>query len=81
MPEEAGSRFIDDNFYPSDRLAVVLIDRRSGMVTQRLATARQIASRGFQDWLRERNRMGADVFVSMNALADHARGRTRAMSP
>ncbi len=63
---------------PTNRLAVVLIDRRSGSVTQRLAPARQISSPEFQDWLRERNRMGADVFVSMNALEEQARGRTRA---
>jgi len=78
MHQDAASEFIDDNFDPNDRLAVVLIDRRSGAVTQRLARARQIASPEFQVWLGERNRMGADVFVSMNALAEQARGRTRA---
>jgi len=77
MRKDAGSRFIEDNFDPQDRLAIVLIDRRSGAVTQRIATARQIALLEFQVWLRERNRTGADVFVSMNALAEQARGRTR----
>lgn len=78
MKKDAGSKFIDDNFEPDDRLAVVLIDRRSGAVTQRIAPAKQIASPEFQAWLRDRNRMGADVFVSMNALAADARGRTKA---
>jgi len=78
MKKDAGSKFIDDNFEPDDRLAVVLIDRRSGAVTQRIAPAKQIASPEFQVWLRDRNRMGADVFVSMNALAADARGRTKA---
>src|SRR5580658_8258501 len=78
MQKDAGSRFIRDNFEPEDRLAVVLIDRRSGSVTQRIAPARQVVSPQFQSWLKERNRMGADVFVSMNALHDQARGRTRA---
>ena len=77
MQKDAGSRFIDDNFDPEDRLAIVLIERRSGAVTQRLASARQIASPEFEVWLRDRNRMGADVFVSMNALSERARGRTR----
>src|ERR1700730_1780009 len=77
MQKYAASRFIDDNFDPEDRLAIVLIDRRSGAVTQRLASARQIASPEFEVWLRDRNRMGADVFVSMNALSERARGRTR----
>lgn len=78
MPSNWASEFIDDNFDPNDRLAVVLIDRRSGSVTQRLAPARHISSAEFQDWLRERNRLGADVFVSMNALSAKARTRTRA---
>jgi hypothetical protein len=77
MQKHVASRFIDENFYPEDRLAIVLIDRRSGAVTQRLASARQIASPEFEVWLRDRNRMGADVFVSMNALSERARGRTR----
>ena len=77
MQKDAGARFIRDNFEPEDRLAVVLIDRRSGSVTQRIAPARQIAAAGFQTWLKERNRLGADVFVSMNALREQARGRTR----
>jgi len=72
------SEFIDDNFDPDDRLAVVLIDRHSGSVTQRLAPARQVSSPEFQAWLSERNGKGADVFVSMNALSEQARGRTRA---
>jgi hypothetical protein len=77
MEKDTGSRFIRDNFEPEDRLAVVLIDRRCGNVTQRIAPARQIATHGFQTWLKERNRMGADIFVSMNALHGQARGRTR----
>lgn len=78
MPKDVGSTFIDDNFDLDDRLAVVLIDRRSGAVTQRIAPASQIASPEFQAWLSERNRLGADVFVSMNALSEQARRRTRA---
>ncbi len=77
MQKAAGRRFIYDNFEQDDRLAIVLIDRKSGAVTQRVATARHITSPEFQAWLSDRNRMGADVFVSMNALAEDARGRTR----
>jgi hypothetical protein len=77
MQKDAASRFIWDNFEPEDRLAAVLIDRRSGVVTQRIASARQIASPEFQVWLKNENRSGRDVFVSMNALTEQARGRTR----
>jgi hypothetical protein len=45
------SEFILDNFERGDRLAVVLIDRRSGVVVQRISSAEQIASQGFQVWL------------------------------
>src|ERR1700693_5684221 len=77
MRQSAASDFIDDNFDPDDRLAVVLIDRRSGVVVQRIASASQIASQEFQAWLKSENRAGRDVFVSMNALAGRALGRTR----
>lgn len=77
MQNDAGARFIRDNFDPEDRLAVVLIDRSSGSVTQRISSARQIASPEFQVWLKSENRSGRDVFVSMNALHQRARGRTR----
>ena len=77
MTRDAASEYILDNFEPEDRLAVVLIDRRSGAVTQRIASANHIASQEFQVWLKSENRSGRDVFVSMNALADDARGRTR----
>ena len=77
MAKDAASDFILDNFERDDRLAVVLIDRRSGMVMQRIASASHIASQEFQVWLHSENRAGRDVFVSMNALAEEARGRTR----
>lgn len=77
MPKDPSRDYILENFEPDDRLAVVLIDRSSGVVTQRIASARQIASPEFQVWLKSENRSGRDVFVSMNALHEQARGRTR----
>ena len=76
MQNDIGSRFIRDNFESQDRLAVVSIDSGSAAVTQRIASARQIASPEFQVWLKSENRSGRDVFVSMNALNEQARGRT-----
>jgi|HubBroStandDraft_6_1064221.scaffolds.fasta_scaffold207950_2 hypothetical protein len=77
MAKDTASQFIVDNFELEDRLAVVLIDRRSGVVTQRIASANQIASQEFQVWLESENRSGRDFFISMNALASDARTRTR----
>jgi len=78
MSDDVASEFIRDNFEPEDRLAVVLIDRQSHIVMQRIASASQIESQEFQNWLSVENRSGRDVFLSMNALADAARSRTRA---
>jgi hypothetical protein len=74
MGKDAASEFILDNFERGDWLAVVLIDRRSGVVVQRIWSTEQIASQGFQLWLSNENLSGRDVFVSMNALSQNARG-------
>ncbi len=55
---------------PQDRLAIVLIDKRSGAVAQRIATAEKIASKEFQTWLHHMNAARMEVYVSMNALRD-----------
>ena len=59
-------------------LAVVLIQKSSGSVVQRLSSADQIASDEFQRWLRYMNREKHEIYVSMNALQSGARGRTKA---
>jgi hypothetical protein len=52
MAKDTASQFILDNFELEDRLAVVLIDRRSGVVTQRIASASQIAKKRKSFWTR-----------------------------
>lgn len=77
IDREAGRRFIRANFGPDDRLAVVLIQKQSGSVVQRLASAAQIADEKFQNWLRYMNAQKHEVYVSMNPLRSEARGRTK----
>jgi hypothetical protein len=72
------SEFIRSNFEPNDRLAVVLINRRAGAVIQRLSTAALIARPAFQAWLKLKNAQAFEVYISMNSLKAHARGRTKA---
>ena len=72
------SEYIRSNFEPSDRLAVVLINKRTGAVIQRLSTAAGIAKPDFQAWLKLKNAQAFDVYVSMNGLKPDARGRTKA---
>jgi hypothetical protein len=71
------SDYIQDNFEPDDRLAVVLINKSRSSVIQRINAAQDIAAPEFQDWLSQRNGEGYDVYISMNALRADATGRTK----
>jgi RepB DNA-primase from phage plasmid len=77
MERNIASKYIKDNFKPSDRLAVVLLDKRNDAVIQRIATAEQIAAPEFQAWLRHKNAQRYEVYVSMNTLRPGATGRTK----
>lgn len=69
--------YILDNFKPSDRLAVLLRNRTTEEVIQRIASAERIAAPDFQQWLTERNQAGFDIYIGMNALKDGAYNRTK----
>ena len=77
------SRFLSASEYvlalhePNDQVAVVLVNRQKGQSLQRIASAETIASPEFQQWLVDRNRGGADVFLGMNPLKDGAANRTK----
>ena len=78
LPSEATARrYIQENFEPSDWLAVVVRNRETGETVQRITTARQIASPEFQSWLRHKNAHGSDIYLSLNTLKEHAHGRTK----
>ncbi len=78
MDRDTAARYIRENFEPGDRLAVVLLNQRTHGVLQRLAEAEKIAAEDFQAWLRFQNANGCDIYISMNALAQDATGRTKA---
>jgi hypothetical protein len=69
--------YVKDNFWPEDRLAVVIKNQEKDQVIQRMDTAKNIASPEFQKWLRYHNAHGGDVYLSVNALRPEAMGRTR----
>jgi hypothetical protein len=77
MDRNFAADYILANFEPSDRLAVVILNRRTGAATQRISTAEHIASRDFQAWLRYRNAQSDDIYLSMNALKPEADRRTK----
>ena len=70
--------YIRANFDPSDRLAVLVRNRRRGDTLQRISTAVRIAAPQFQDWLRYKNeRDGSDIYLGMNPLKPEAHTRTK----
>jgi RepB DNA-primase from phage plasmid len=77
MDRQLAANYVGENFQPSDRLAVVLLNKRGGSVTQRIAIAERIASSEFQAWLRHKNADKHEIYISMNTLRPHASGRTK----
>jgi hypothetical protein len=72
------AEYIRANFQPSDRIAVLVRNRKRGETIQRISTADKIAAPSFQDWMRYKNEKDAcDVYVSMNALKPQAHTRTK----
>lgn len=77
MAKNSASQYIRDNFEPDDRLAVVLLNKRTNQVVQRIGAAERIAEEPFQSWLRHMNAQRFEVYISMNALHGDAQGRTK----
>ena len=73
----SASEYILDNFKPTDRVAILVLNRQLGETTQRITTAQKASSPEFQAWLRYKNANGADIYVGMNALQQHASTRTK----
>ena len=66
------SEYILDNFEPSDRIAILVLNRSLGEVLQRVTSAKKASSPGFQAWLRYKNATGSDIYVGMNPLRKRA---------
>jgi hypothetical protein len=73
----SASEYINDNFKPCERIAVLVLNRSLRETTQRITTAQKAASREFQAWLRYKNANGADIYVGMNPLKQDASTRTK----
>jgi hypothetical protein len=72
-PEE----YIHENFEPSDRIAVLVLNRESGRRVQRVVTAQALATEPWQRWLRHENAIGGDIYISQNALRENTRNRKK----
>jgi hypothetical protein len=73
----SASEYILDNFKPTDRVAILVLNRQLAETTQRITTAQKASSPEFQAWLRYKNANGADIYIGMNALQHHASTRTK----
>lgn len=64
-------------FEPSDNVALLARNRRTGQTVQRITTAETVASPEFQSSLRRENFAGADIFIGMNPIKNGAYHRTK----
>jgi len=62
---------------PEDRVAVLVRNRARGQTMQRILLAEDVASPSFQDWLKQQNDGGADIFLGMNPLRANSFARTK----
>jgi hypothetical protein len=62
---------------PEDRVAVLVRNRIRAQTIQRILLAEDIASPPFQDWLKQQNNAGADIFLGMNPLRANSFARTK----
>ena len=62
---------------PEDRVAVLVRNRARAQTIQRILLAEDIANPRFQDWLKEQNNAGADIFLGMNPLRANSFARTK----
>lgn len=77
MDPEIPARYLRENFQTGDRIAVVLIQKQTHKVIQRIAGVDKIAGREFQAWLRHANANKFEVYVGMNTLKPDAHSRTK----
>ena len=76
-PVPSASEYILDNFEPTDRIAVLALNRQFGEVIQRLTSAQKAASPEFQAWLRYKNANGSEIYLGMNPLRQDSTTRTK----
>jgi hypothetical protein len=73
----SASEYILDNFEPTDRIAMLVLNRNFGETIQRITSAQKAASPEFQAWLRYKNANGSDIYIGMNPLKKDASTRTK----
>jgi hypothetical protein len=73
----SASEYVLALFEPTDNVAILARNRRTGQTVQRITTAETVAGPEFQSSLRRDNSAGADIFIGMNPIKDGAYSRTK----
>src|ERR1700687_1476886 len=73
----SASEYILDNFEPTDRIAMLVLNRAFCETVQRITSAQKAASPEFQAWLRYKNANRSDIYIGMNPLKKDAATRTK----
>ena len=74
---DAAVRFLQVAFEPTDWVALLLKSYATGDVVQRVGPLSRLIQPSLHRWLRAMNARGYNVYVSVNALAEGARNRTK----
>src|SRR5690348_10558364 len=73
----SASEYVLALFEPTDSVAILARNRRTGRSIQRITTAETVAGPEFQSWLKNENAAGADIFIGMNPVKDGAASRSK----
>jgi RepB DNA-primase N-terminal domain len=73
----SASEYVLALFEPTDNVAILARNRRTGRTVQRITSAQTAVGPEFQSWLRIENAGGADIFIGMNPIKNGANARTK----
>ena len=77
VDREAPLEFLRTAFAADDWVAVFLKSYETGQVAQRVGPVKRVVGPRFQGWLRWRNLLRWNVYVSVNSVAPESHSRTR----
>lgn len=77
VDRDAPLRFLQTAYEPDDWIAVFLKSYETGCTAQRVGPVTMVGNPRFQAWLRWRNLMRSNIYISVNAVSPERRSRTR----
>jgi hypothetical protein len=77
VDRDAPLQFLQTAYEPDDWVAVFLKSYETGRTAQRVGPVTMVGNPWFQAWLRWRNLMRSNIYISVNAVSPEKRSRTR----